>query len=237
MIKTKAEIIEIVKELPTPLVGGMCFDNNKTINVRDSCIEMMNYVMDLSKPKKILETGCHVGTSSLLMLSLSMAHVTSTDIGMNWITERRSFKDWGIPDEDGTGLCKVEEVLLKHFPDRFRLIIGDSTSWQFYEFIKNEKFDLILIDGNHDFQYVKRDIELAIKLNIPYILLDDYNVRYDVVKIEKDKCERGKATRELDLIHIKTFESVHNNANIDVGFFKNPYYKAKPKNCLTIKLN
>lgn len=214
-IMNKEQIIENLKQLPKPLVGSLAFDHKNNFNLRDACIEMIKEVIEISKPKEILEIGTHLGHSGCLWLSLSEANLTSVDIGTNWVELDYSYLDWGIPSRNG-GLKEVERVLTNLFPNRYELIIGDSTKQETIDLFKDKKYDLIFVDGNHAYEYVKKDIETAISLNIPYIHLDDFTGEEAPCRI---------AAKELGLEFIKEYKDIHNFANISCGFFKNPFYK------------
>ncbi len=218
MIKTKEEILEILKYLPRPLVGGVCYDKNETPNLRDSCYDMFKEVLEISNPTDILEIGTHSGSGSLMLLSLSNANLSSIDIGHTWIGIDHGYLDWGLASM-GEGLVKVFKTLHHFFPDRFRIFIGDSSKEHTIDLVKEKKFQLIFIDGDHSYEGCKKDIETAIRLNIPYILLDDYNLR------DGDNDARIVLAKEFNLTPIKIYNDIHNVANIGVGFFKNPNYK------------
>src|ERR1041384_4753505 len=155
-MKTKEEIIEIVKLLPRPLVGGVCYRDNDHIELRDSCYEMFKEVIEISNPTNIVEIGTHCGSASCLLLSLSNAHLTSIDIGTTWIGIDHGFVDWGYVNM-GHGLARVNEVLRNYFPGRFKLFIGDSTNEATINAINDRNFQLAFVDGNHDYSYVKTD--------------------------------------------------------------------------------
>jgi len=220
-MKTKQEIIQIIGELPQSLVGGLAWDKKDVMNLRDSCLDMMKDVMNISNPSKILEIGLHAGSGAVLLLSHSNAELTSVDIGHTWIAPEYGFSDWSSPNKKGTGLNKVKEVLSRHFPNRFNLIIGDSTSEEVFDQIKDLKFELIFIDGDHSYAFCRKDIETAFKLNIPYILIDDFEWREPHVHND----ERVKAAKDTGLIKIKEYHAIHNAADISCALFKNPNYK------------
>lgn len=110
--------------------------------------------------KNILEIGFNAGHSADFMLSQKNdIFVTSVDIGKHQYT---------VPCAD---------FLLKKYPDRLKLMIGDSR-YTLQEI--NEKFDFILIDGGHSEDICYADIinckNLANSNTI--ILLDDYSEIY-----------------------------------------------------------
>ena len=79
--------------------------------------------------------------------------INSCDIGMYEITERNG------------------ELVKARFGDRFNLHIFDSTKLK-PEFIAN-KYDIMFIDGAHDYGPVTSDMKLWIESDIPYAVVDD----------------------------------------------------------------
>lgn len=209
--------ISILKELPVILVGSLTWDTKEHFNLRSQCVEMIKDVVSISSPKRILEIGTHLGHSACLWLSFSEAELTSVDICTNWVEWEYGYENWGSPKANGGGLKESVACLKKYFGDRFKFVKGDSTSLDVFEQIKDSHYDLIFIDGNHDYSYVMKDIETAFKLNIPFILLDDY---FDNV----DGDERVLAAKNSGLTPMKVYKDIHNVANVRCGFFKNPHY-------------
>lgn len=212
-MENKEDLISHLKLLPTPLVGSIAFDSRFEMNLRDSCIEMLVDVMNITQPKEILEFGCHAMHSSLLLLYFSTANLTSVDIGHTWISWEHGYLDWNKPG--GQGLRYASSVINYLFPGRFRFILGDSSSIMLQKKISDRKYDLLFCDGNHDYDYVYNDIQTAIKMKIPYVLLDDFTTN------DKND-ERVKAAYDSNLVLVKDYPNIHNAANIGCGLFKMP---------------
>ena len=107
-----------------------------------------------------MEIGFNAGHSAVTFLSANKnVHVTSFDIGVHdYMKIGKKFID-------------------KFFKNRHNLIIGNSIE-TVPEYLKNNpknKFDIILIDGNHDYDFAIGDIFNCIGLshNKTVILLDD----------------------------------------------------------------
>jgi hypothetical protein len=172
-------INRVLAELPVPLVGSVAYDGQKhTRRCTQKAFDAFVECYSLVRPRHMLEIGTHAGGSALMALALTDATVLSVDIGHTWITANHSFAEWGAPAEDG-GLSQVNEVLQRHFPGRFDLIIGDSTGMSTRDVIRQchavAALDCAFIDGNHAYDYVKSDIQFARSLGIKDILLDDLN--------------------------------------------------------------
>lgn len=121
-------------------------------------------VLDVVKPSNILEVGFFRGSSSYMWLHLSNANVTSVDplCDVEYPLAPRKYD--GAPEN----VDKLKEL----FPNRFNFFQLDSKF--VYPFIKDNKYDLMFIDGGHLSEAVRNDLNLAVKLKVPYILLDDF---------------------------------------------------------------
>lgn len=116
----------------------------------------------ISRPdvRRIAEIGFNAGHSSFLFLnSRQDTTVTSFDIGEH--------------DYVGTAANYIGQK----FPGRHKLVVGDSTETvPVFTRETNETFDLLFIDGGHDYQTAAADIEnmrgLARRDNI--VIVDDY---------------------------------------------------------------
>jgi hypothetical protein len=126
----------------------------------------------LSNPKNILETGVMMGMSSLALLILSDANLTSFDPIMN-ATDDNNLNWNNIPYPD-----KSEQ---EQFLDKIKLTFKDR--WTFYKeksenaypLIQNIKYDLFHIDGDHWYSGLDADYDIALKMNIEWLLVDDFS--------------------------------------------------------------
>jgi hypothetical protein len=109
--------------------------------------------------KSVLEVGFNAGHSALLILS-SNPHIkyVGVDIGEHSYTK------------------EAGRILLNHFGNRFKLIIGDSTDILPILKLDKLKFEVIHIDGGHSRDQCLSDLRNATNLLIEesgQILLDD----------------------------------------------------------------
>lgn len=107
-----------------------------------------------NKETNILEIGFLHGSTSLMFLLNTSANVTSIDIDLNTL---------------------AVQYILDKFVDRFRAICGNSNDMMNMLLSENKKYDIIYVDGSHDYNTVKIDISLCEQLlvNNGYIIMND----------------------------------------------------------------
>jgi SAM-dependent methyltransferase len=128
-----------------------------------SCLAQVLYLMYLARARKaisIAEIGFNIGFSSIAFLESSpQAKVTSFEINTEASVE------------------SAKEFIDSRYPDRHHLIYGDSTHTipAFQMPLSSDGFDLVFIDGGHDYSCVKADIANARRLAKPgaTIVVDD----------------------------------------------------------------
>jgi hypothetical protein len=117
-------------------------------------VRCMRAVVDIVKPKTILEIGFNMGYSSAIWLTLTDANVVGVDIS----------------DKDET--LHGAKVLSERYPGRFEFVLSDSA--QVLPKLEGRQFDMIFIDGGHLEHHVMNDIGIAKALNIPRLCFDDW---------------------------------------------------------------
>ena len=117
----------------------------------DNLIKNLYRCLDTISPKSIVEIGFNAGHSAIMFLEYS------NDITVH---------SYDICARKYTQPCASK--VKQEYKDRFEFTKADSTKLQ-----SVTSADMILIDGNHTYSFVKNDIKLAINSGIEYILLDD----------------------------------------------------------------
>lgn len=108
-----------------------------------------------------LEIGCYAGLSACLMLQRENTNVTSIDLG------------WPISPEVVFSNIRKHN----HFNNNYIYVQGNSTHIDTISKVSDKKFDIIFIDGDHNYFGVWTDYINYSKLlaDNGYIVFDDYN--------------------------------------------------------------
>jgi predicted O-methyltransferase YrrM len=109
---------------------------------------------------KVMEIGFNAGHSAeTFLLHNDTLQLTSFDLGAH------SYVKVG------------KEYIDKNYPNRHRLILGDSTKTvpKFFEENPTEKFDVIFIDGGHTYNIARQDLANCVNLSTPdtIVVMDD----------------------------------------------------------------
>jgi len=154
--------LTVKKGLPTLAglnnTGKDKYGNPLPYGVGPHSVDAFRKISSIVKPKSILEIGFNMGWSASLWLHFTEAKLTSVDIS----------------DKDET--LFAASVLKEKHPDRFEFILSDSKD--VYSKLKDKNFDMIFIDGDHTFDGVKTDMQLAKDLNIKNVVMDDWLPQY-----------------------------------------------------------
>jgi methyltransferase family protein len=112
-------------------------------------IRAFRAALKLTGARRILEIGFCLGHSATILLELGSEWVHSVDN-----SERDQTRE-------------AAELVMAKYNHRFCFDYR-----RFYS--PNGKFDMIFIDGGHEFDDVDEDIKLGLKLKIPFFLFDDF---------------------------------------------------------------
>ena len=107
------------------------------------CLEIIKILKENNNSKLIMEIGFNAGHSAELFLENSNAYVYSFDLGTHFHQYLKHGKNF----------------INKIFPNRHTLVIGDSTI-MVPDFAKKNNiiFDIIFIDGGHDYEIAIADL-------------------------------------------------------------------------------
>lgn len=130
-------------------------DNGGTGHMPESkeVIDFWTQVKEKTGFKTMVEIGFNAGHSSSILLTLfNDIKIKSYDIGQFDITHSNG------------------KIVKDRFGDRHDLVIKDSTKLSVSDI---NDYDLIFIDGGHDYPIVSSDVKLFLKSNIKWCVLDD----------------------------------------------------------------
>jgi hypothetical protein len=134
-------------------------------------IKFWEEVYSITKFKNLFEIGFNAGHTSHYLLKNFDVIVTSVDIAV----------------EPYISLCA--DLLKKEFKNRFTFIKSHSQKIKPKKYFKN--FDIVYIDGCHEYECIKSDLQLSIKMGIEYIVFDDVQFENTQKVIEKFKKKFG----------------------------------------------
>jgi hypothetical protein len=133
-------------------------------NFEGYCQQLPNQVYDLKRLTSnsninMMEIGFNAGHSADIFLQNKDLKLTSFDLG------------------EHKYVSYAKEYIDSTYPDRHTLILGDSTVTVplYIKDNKDVKFDIIFIDGGHEYNIVKNDMENCMKLahSDTIVILDD----------------------------------------------------------------
>ena len=168
--------------------------------------ETMYLTQVSTKAKNILEIGFNGGHSAETMLQSSdKSYVVSVDIGFHHYVKFGYY------------------FLKKKYKNRIKLLIGNSKEVLPQLVRSNKKFDLIFIDGGHDYDVVKSDLNNALKMSDKNTLIVVDDVYYPLTeKTEEyfDDHNNGPTKAWLELLNqqkiteVEYIQFVTNNTNL-----------------------
>lgn len=114
--------------------------------------------------KSVFEIGCWEGVTTLFLYNQpNVEKVKTIDI----------HKDMGIGYKHCVHSLQEKKFYGKYIKDtNVEMEFCDSMK---YKPKKGEQYDMVFIDGNHDYKHIKNDTELALKLNPKVIAWHDYS--------------------------------------------------------------
>jgi hypothetical protein len=163
-------------------------------------VECIKKINNISPIKNVLQFGFNTGWSSALFFELTDTKITSIEL---------------IKEANPLLGC---EILDKKFPNRHKIIWGDSQEVS-KKIIKNEvsvdHFDFAFIDGGHFPEIVQNDIELCVHLGIKNFIFDDpYHANI----------EPALSKFDFELVHETQYQPIRHKPN------RGYYIKPKTQN-------
>lgn len=191
-------------------------DENINGRVCHHKVEIINALIEVGEGfETYLEIGVHNGAS------MSYAVSTSKRIncyGIDLFEESRhpGSNAQAYWTKDGIHMERTRKNILSNNTSNSDVVLlkGDSTAQKTYDSLlnelKNQKVDLLFIDGNHHYNYVKKDFNRYSELVRPggFVILDDYEPRYPGIlkfakEIDSSKYERLGVYKNNELILMK----------------------------------
>ena len=125
--------------------------------------EALTYLIKKYNIKSIFEIGTWEGATTLFLYNQSnVKKVKTIDI----------YDEMEIAYNNRSHPLQPKEFYGKYIKDtNVEIQFCDSMT---YKSKKGEQYDMVFIDGNHDYEYVKNDTELALKLKPKIIVWHDY---------------------------------------------------------------
>ena len=164
----------------------------------ESVFDVFRYIKDNINPQNWLEIGFHLGHSTTYTLEI-LPDVNVKSLG---VTKCRNADRYEIGDN-----------LKVIYGDRFDYFLGDPPNA--IELFKDQiNFDIALIDGDHKYESVVNDIKHCLELKIPYLLLDNCELKqvkyaaeeylevYNYKEFVYDSYWNGHELLEMRLYHV-----------------------------------
>lgn len=160
-------------------------------------------VLELTNPSRIFEFGTFLGATTVMFAMNSKAHVTTLDIPTEGIEIQVEKEDDSLRDISKSMSGIYIDRVAKEFKDKITRIYFDSTKFNIKDNGYEQKFDLVFIDGGHNYEMVKNDTQKTLQLlkKGGTIIWHDYNsAKQPDVKRFVD--EYAESTNSDSLFHI-----------------------------------
>jgi hypothetical protein len=125
-------------------------------------VDFLQKVLEDTNPKVIWEFGFNTGHSSAIWLALTDAKVYAVDPSTEYPTLRGAL------------------VIKENFGDRFSFLNVSSRHSSIEVAMNIHMPDLLLVDGDHSYVGCKADLDLAARLKVKHILIDNLEDYIDV---------------------------------------------------------
>lgn len=151
-------------------------------------VRCLREIVEIVKPKTIMEIGFNMGWSSSLWLNLSDAKLHTCDISNKKET------------------LIAAEILANKYGDRF--VYRNRHTLSIDIFFPVDYFQLCFIDGGHLLDDVIKDINWALELKIPHLAFDDFLPEFgqvqEAIAIFGDNLEQVNVNGNIALYKNKT---------------------------------
>jgi predicted O-methyltransferase YrrM len=176
--------------------------------MEQSSASLLREIVRAIQPTNYLEIGTWEGFSSSIVLANSKATIFSLDVNetINFDSYSSRYVNFELSDEIKTGwLARSIDT-----ENRFNLIIEDSTKFNWDRF-SNEEFDLIFVDGGHEYKNVESDtFNIIPKLKSGgFCVWDDFNFSGEYLAVNEQDIHEFFSKNLYQLVKYFDFYFVH----------------------------
>lgn len=152
-----------VRSIRIPRAGGTADD--MTLPYAETAA--LAYVCRAVAPRRILEIGTYVGATALVMAENSPATAEIVTVDVKPV-------EFYLRQTGQRTNASADSYVASPLGSKVTQIVADSTAFDFSPFAGS--FDLVFLDGNHSYDFARRDSDLALRMihDRGVILWDDY---------------------------------------------------------------